>query len=576
MSIRDNPSNILGFDSSDNQFASTNVAANADGSIIERIEYLQTLVAALTAGSVILNGVVDAAINSTTIFTSANLTGYGDDFFNNQFYAQVLHNDNNAGGAPEAETRKITDYTSSTGSFTCDAFSSAVQASDLIVILHESQVGIGSNNANNIYDSSSVAANDDGSVLERLESIKDKIDTVDNFIDTEVGAIAADVTLIKGYVGGTDSAANFIGANNNNNTVNTDQVAANVDGSILERLEDLKDRIDAVDNYVDSEVAAIKAKTDNLPADPADASDITTSFATTDGKIDAIQTDLGNPSARTNLQTLQAMLGNPDVAAQSIWDALCGTGGIATFPAGTAAANDVSIAEVLRYIQESVSKGSGTAIANDKSLVDALGTNGSTVTDSAVSVLGAIGANNADNAFDSSTVAANADGSVLERLEAIKDQVTAVDDYVDTEITTLTSFAAAGGNGTAVVRKTVTFTNQAADVNLFTVTGAVIAKIIAICDTNVESAGGCNIGVDAGGVAIIADTDCTSLEAGDIWHDNTPDSSVEALTVLKEYIVANGTTILLDVEAAKQVDSGAITFVCFYTAVSSNGAVVAA
>ncbi len=46
-----------------------------------------------------------------------------------------------------------------------------------------------------------------------------------------------------------------------------------------------------------------------------------------------------------------------------------------------------------------------------------LGTDGTTVTDSATTVLGAVGANNADNAFSSSSVVANRDGSVLERSE---------------------------------------------------------------------------------------------------------------------------------------------------------------
>lgn len=39
--ITDSTSNILGADTADNSFASTNVAANADGSIIERLEYVQ-------------------------------------------------------------------------------------------------------------------------------------------------------------------------------------------------------------------------------------------------------------------------------------------------------------------------------------------------------------------------------------------------------------------------------------------------------------------------------------------------------------------------------------------------------
>ena len=41
LSFRDNPDNILGADSDNNQFASTNVVANEDGSMVERLEALQ-------------------------------------------------------------------------------------------------------------------------------------------------------------------------------------------------------------------------------------------------------------------------------------------------------------------------------------------------------------------------------------------------------------------------------------------------------------------------------------------------------------------------------------------------------
>lgn len=47
-------------------------------------------------------------------------------------------------------------------------------------------------------------------------------------------------------------------------------------------------KLDAIDDYIDTEVAAIKAKTDNLPSDPADASDIAASFVTVNSKLDAI------------------------------------------------------------------------------------------------------------------------------------------------------------------------------------------------------------------------------------------------------------------------------------------------
>ena len=48
--------------------------------------------------------------------------------------------------------------------------------------------------------------------------------------------------------------------------------------------------LDTLDDFVDTEVAAIKAKTDNLPSDPADASVIAAAFAVTDGLVTTVDT----------------------------------------------------------------------------------------------------------------------------------------------------------------------------------------------------------------------------------------------------------------------------------------------
>lgn len=68
-------------------------------------------------------------------------------------------------------------------------------------------------------------------------------------------------------------------------------------------------------------------------------------------------------------------------------------------------------------------------------LTSQLGTTGSEIQDSAISVLGAIGVNSANNAFDSSLVAANVDGSALERLEALQ-QAVGTDDANNAQATT--------------------------------------------------------------------------------------------------------------------------------------------
>lgn len=87
-----------------------------------------------------------------------------------------------------------------------------------------------------------------------------------------------------------------------------------------------------------------------------------------EGKVDTILTDLAVPTADATTNTLERdVIGNKtDAAVQAIAanksavgylkgliDALMGTAGIATFPTpGVAAGNGVSLAEVIRYIQE--------------------------------------------------------------------------------------------------------------------------------------------------------------------------------------------------------------------------------
>ena len=65
--------------------------------------------------------------------------------------------------------------------------------------------------------------------------------------------------------------------------------------------------VDALAGYVDTEVAAIKAKTDSLPSDPADASDIATSFGTVNSTLSTIasyvDTEVAAIKAKTDLIT---------------------------------------------------------------------------------------------------------------------------------------------------------------------------------------------------------------------------------------------------------------------------------
>lgn len=578
MAYRDHPDNILGVDSANNQFASTNVAANADGSMIERLEYIQGLVAAISAGAVLLQDKAPGATNSTTVVVLDGLAGYGDDFFNNQFYLQVLHNDNSAGNAPEKEVRKITDYTSATGSITCDPFSSAIEENDLCIVLHESMVAIGRDDNNNVFASTNVVANADGTVLERLEAIQQKlgaVDAADNpigandadnqfdssaVVGNEDGSILERLEDIKDKVSGTDSAATVLGANDNNNGFASDQVASNADGSVLERLEDLKDRIDTVDDYVDGALLEkLSAGADgagNFPATVVDGSVIskvlskvaggdTSSYDETTDSLEAISDKIGTPAGAdvsADILALDTKLGTPAGADMATDIAALDT------KIGTPAADLAADIAAIKAQTDELGSAVGASLSADIAAIDTkIGTPAVDLATDMASINTLIG------------TPAGADVST---------DIAAIQSAVD-------AFAAAGGDGKAVVRKTVTFANTAADVNLFTITAGVNFKLYAFVTTNVESAAGCNIGVDLGATAIIADTDCTTLEANDVWHDATPDAAIELESVHEKY-TAYGGTIVLDVEGAKQVDSGVIVFVCVYTPLTADGVVAAA
>lgn len=101
-------------------------------------------------------------------------------------------------------------------------------------------------------------------------------------VNTEVDTALADVGLTTTVTGRIDAAITTRATPAQVNT-EVDTALADYDAPTFAELDARTDAIDAalvvIDDFLDTEVAAIKAKTDNLPTDPADASDIATSFA---------------------------------------------------------------------------------------------------------------------------------------------------------------------------------------------------------------------------------------------------------------------------------------------------------
>lgn len=138
------------------------------------------------------------------------------------------------------------------------------------------------------------------------------------------------------------------------------------------------------------------------------------------------------------------------------------------------------------------------------------------------------------------------------------------------------------------VEKTITFAGGTANAigdydgtgdpfTIFTVTGEVVARVYAVCTTDLVGAATIEVGVNIAGqtAKIIAQTTATDIDAGNIWHDASPDSSVEATSVLTENLIANGEDIVGSIGAAN-ITAGVIKFICAWYPLSANGKVEAA
>lgn len=195
---------------------------------------------------------------------------------------------------------------------------------------------------------------------------------------------------------------------------------------------------------------------------------------------------------------------------------------------------------------------------------------GKSVSDTATSVLGAIGVNSANNSFDSSLVAANADGSVLERLEALN----ALFGVSSGQAAFQPSVASKTLAGTAL-------TTGASPVTLFTVTGTVLVRIWAFVTTGLTSTGGTGtlaIGVTGNTAACIAATtmDGTNFPTGSVWAgDTSPTVKGEALSGGSLNGVLAASSIICTI-ATNSGTAGSITFFCEWRPVSAGATVVAA
>ena len=124
---------------------------------------------------------------------------------------------------------------------------------------------------------------------------------------------------------------------------------------------------------------------------------------------------------------------------------------------------------------------------------------------------------------------------------------------------------------------TVTFaaatTGSVAAHDLFTVTGTVAVTLFGVCTTNVAGSGTIEVGTAASTAGLIAQTTGTDIDANEIWHDASPDASIELASVATTKIVTDDIIYTI---ASDTLTSGVVTFYLSWYPISDGATVVVA
>jgi len=129
-----------------------------------------------------------------------------------------------------------------------------------------------------------------------------------------------------------------------------------------------------------------------------------------------------------------------------------------------------------------------------------------------------------------------------------------------------------------IATKSITYvastTGATGSTTLFTVTGDVLVKVFAVCSVDLDSDGVATIetGITGNTAGLIALTTATTIDAGEIWKDNSPATIV---SIPSSQILTIGTDIKQKITDAT-IKAGTLTFYCLWNPLSADGDVVAA
>lgn len=108
---------------------------------------------------------------------------------------------------------------------------------------------------------------------------------------------------------------------------------------------------------------------------------------------------------------------------------------------------------------------------------------------------------------------------------------------------------------------------------LFSVTGAVRMKIFAVCSVDLVGGATVEVGTTTTTAGLIAQTTATDIDSGEIWHDATPDASIEDVSVLTDNIV---TEDVIQTVGTANITAGELDYQAQWYPLSPDGNVEAA
>lgn len=185
-----------------------------------------------------------------------------------------------------------------------------------------------------------------------------------------------------------------------------------------------------------------------------------------------------------------------------------------------------------------------------------------------------VGTNSANNDAVSSAVVSNADGSILERQESVQQAAASIPAYGGTNYLAVTvTFDGTTGAGH--------YGKSGETDEILTVTGAVQLRILPVCTTDLTGTDGGTIALWGGTDVLIPATvvntegaDATFLEQGELWLDTSPTERVAPASTSFFNFVANEDDIGLDCQV-QDIATGVIVFHVWWTPLNATGNVVA-